>query len=403
MRESQHPRLRKILRQLQSGAALTPGDVSLLLDWQLQLPEEKIDCALILECQAYLHPDESDAAPGKAEVWAGVLAAIAKEPAAPKQPDGFHRRARGTRRWVAIVLAALLLIALAATAIGALFRLNVFNFKLGMLFPEYVYTQETADTLLQENLLTVPFPHVEVSVRQAMYDGHELRILYAMRDLEATERVQPPDNPEWVTPAAELDGLTTVGDWIEIDDKHDYPSQCSAMAGDEPGEMLYYVELQPADPSLAERESFTVGLPILWENGRKVVPDGLRFTVATKDLAELTRSAEPAVLEWEGVRFSLDSARFSPVSASVSLTLRGKSDQELDDLSMAWGAAAVYDASGVPVGITSAMQWSFQVKGQVTIEYQVIPPSAWPEEMILAMPNAQGEPDPLLRLPIKFQ
>ena len=44
-------------------AELTDEDVQAILDWQLSLPAEQLDCALMRECDLFLSPD----APGMDE------------------------------------------------------------------------------------------------------------------------------------------------------------------------------------------------------------------------------------------------------------------------------------------------------------------------------------------------
>lgn len=45
-----------LMKRLKNGE-LTSVDVCRLIDWQLSLSAEKIDCALLSECYAYLYND----------------------------------------------------------------------------------------------------------------------------------------------------------------------------------------------------------------------------------------------------------------------------------------------------------------------------------------------------------
>lgn len=398
----QHTAYDKLLR----GGKLNRRDVEGILDWQLQLPAEQIDCVLIAECTLFLDPErDRTSAPRKAAIWSQIRDAIQAEPAQENQAKLRHTRL-SARRIAVLILAALLLLALATIAVATLLHIDVFNIYTGRVYSQDLPRQEQADTLVERPLLTLSFAHVDVTVRQAAYDGHELRILYSMRDRDATEPIsnRSVESYEWVTPAAQQDRLTTVGDWIEIDGQMDFPYDQLALPGEAPGEMLYFVSLEPKDKTLKDRVSFEVGLPLMWDadNRFKIVPDGMRFTVHTAQLGEVTRNAEPVRAIIDGAEFSLDDGSFSPISAALTLIISGKTTEELDAISQAWGNAQVYTPEGAPIGVTAVRSWSFQVPGQVTITYRVIPPQAWPDEMILAVLGADGEPDMIQALPIRL-
>ena len=387
----------KWARERLRGGTLTAQDVERIVAWQLTLPAERIDCALLEECRLFLAPEqEGRDAPGKRAVWRRIEQAMLAGDAPPT-------RRMPMRRLAVLVAAALLVLLLAAAGIAAVLGWDVFSIYSTILTPAHTRVQEQASALVQADLVTVRFAHVDVTVRQALYDGHELRVLYAVLDRAGTERytLEEAQGGEMI-PAAVLDGLAPCGDWIEIDGQRDYPRESYAVPGDLPGEMLYYVQLQPEDTTLGTRDAFEVGLPIFYNGRTMEVPEGLRFLVDTRALAGLTRTAAPAQADIDGVRFVLQDGRFSPVSGTLSLVLSGKSDAELDEISFRWGAAQLCDAQGNPLGITDPSGWSFAVPGQVTVTYHVIPPDVWPEEMVLAMPDAQGAPDEALRIPIRL-
>ena len=393
MKEGRNPQQHKAYQRLFAGGALTSRDAANILDWQLQLPAERIDCALIKECTLLLNPQrECQTAPRKDEVWDRIQSALRLVAPIPRGCPALLR----PRRLAVLILAAILFLALAAAAVAALLRIDVFNIYTGLVYPQDLPRQTQADALVQHPLVAVSFPHVDVTVRQAVYDGYELRVLYAMRDRGATERIAAQgEDYEWVMPAAQQDNLCTVGDWIEIDGQRDSPYDQLALPGEEPGEMLYFVSLEPKDKTLKDQPSFEVGLPLMWdaECRFKIVPDGMRFTVFTTGINEHTRNAQPLKRIIDGVTFSLEEASFTPISASIVLSISGKSDAELDVISHTWGTAQVYTSAGQPLGVTQVRSWSFREPGKVTVTYRVVPPDIWPNEMLLSVPTDNGMPD----------
>ncbi|MCL2866125.1 MAG: hypothetical protein FWF47_00015 [Clostridia bacterium] len=403
MKEKWNPQQNKAPQRLFAHGMLTSQDAAYILDWQIQLPAERIDCALIDECTLLLNPQrETQPTPRKDEIWARIQSALHPVASIPRERPTLLR----PRRIAVLVLAAILLLALAAAAVATLLRIDVFNIYTGHVYPQDLPRQTQADALVQHPLVTVSFPHVDVTVCQALYDGHELRILYAMRDRSATERIAAQgEDFEWVMPAAQQDNLCTVGDWIEINGEKDSPHDQLALPGEEPGEMRYFVSLEPRDKTLKDRSSFEVGLPLMWdaECRFKIVPDGMRFTVLTTDINEHTRNAQPLQQIIDGFTFSLEEASFSPISASIVLSISGKSDSALDAISHTWGTAQVYTSAGQPLGVTQVRSWSFREPGKVTVTYRVVPPDIWPDKMLLSIPTDSGTPDAQRTIPITLE
>lgn len=364
----------------------------------LTAPSREMDVPLVRECLVTLDPSLGEGLDPRGEaLWRRIQASIAYR--------GWRHMPR--RRFAMIVLAVVLALALAAVAVGAAMQRGVFNFLYDFGFDRSgAQVQEAAQTLLRSNLASLSLAHVDLEVREAVYDGHDLRIVYSV-----TERGRSADNPfteedvyKPVIDAGWDDGLTCC-DWLEVNGQDVYFNDTFQAVGEKPGEMLYYLQTNlPAWGVTDVGDTMTIGLPMMRsEEGPGYIPDALRFTIDATIPEGMVRKAAPVRVTIGKVPFSLEEAEFSPVSGIVRIALHG--DQAaLYKLGNMWGYAQVYDATdGAAVGITSLNHWGYQDKDRIEIEFTVSAPAAWPQEMVIALPDREGLADIDCRIPITLQ
>ena len=210
----------------------------------------------------------------------------ARKRAENRPAPALHHVRRGRKRWVAYLLAAVLLLGAVAVAASQL-RRNVFEVTLGT-------NAQNANQLIQYDLAKESFGECDIEIRQAAYDGMTLYLVYSVRERAATELLGEldPDTGERyptdeITPAMERDN---IGWWIDnlwINGQSVNMPGGSAQwveVGDEPGELLFYQtwcldqedvylsgkheeislpigERQPRDSLVIDREAHTIEKP----------------------------------------------------------------------------------------------------------------------------------------------
>lgn len=116
----------EIRKRIENGT-FTDDDIVSLMCWQLSLPGEKMDCALIDECDRYLSRDAaglSDA--DRDRMWRQMLVRIGGAETHRRAAKPAHPRRISRRR--AAVLLLLALLALAVGGVAYTVRRGVLNF-----------------------------------------------------------------------------------------------------------------------------------------------------------------------------------------------------------------------------------------------------------------------------------
>ncbi|HHT08241.1 MAG TPA: hypothetical protein GX006_07050 [Clostridiales bacterium] len=185
-----------------------------------------------------------------------------------------------------VVVLALLMGTLTAFALTRGFGL--FEMMGSYINPEYSAVRPEARELLQTDLASYSFEHVDVVIQEALYDGRYLRVAYRVRDRAATEPLG--DNgvdvetlvkkgePYFTFPAAELDKVAwNTLDWCEVDGHNCNPlGPTASYATGEPGELVSWLQFDVDGLELAEEA--TVRLPIRGMD----TPKELDFNISTR-------------------------------------------------------------------------------------------------------------------------
>ncbi|MEF9880298.1 MAG: hypothetical protein RR975_12860 [Clostridia bacterium] len=390
-------------RRLENGV-LTSADVCRLIDWQCSLPDEKMDCALLKECYAYLYDDaDQQLMPGQEEGWTQLRQRLAGSNVIPFKP----KQGMSRKKLAAVILVAALMLALAAGALAWTIQRGVFNF-LGVWTNQETEmpVQEEAYSLLQSELCHVSYAHVDVDVREAVYDGHELRVVYSVWDRSATEMVTEEQLTGLGLPAALTDGLVLC-DYFVVNGVCPDLGLTFANVGEKPGEILYYLSSNLAENGELEiGGTLTIGLPIMAGDASSAtaqyVPEGMTFTIPAAIDPKLVQGAIVPITQTIGdVSITLEKAIFSPVSAAITLRMDGK-ETDIGDLAMRWGSAMLYDADGNAVGVTEIRDWDYSSADCIRLNYTVYPPKQWPEKMWMALPGEDGKVDLENALPVQI-
>lgn len=225
------------LRTVLQREDLNQEDILKIIRGQLMQPARQIDGGLLKECFSALYTPEGAALYAREEeTWTEILLKIGQRESSKKSWLHLH----GRRRLAVLILAGVLILALAAAAIATAFGYRIFGFPFPADYPTS-YVQEGAQRLTRHNLAHVSYDHVDVDVREAIYDGKDLRVVYSVRDRNATELLTEKDKYHGIA-AALLDGVTCVCDWVEVDGQTPNLSDVAEEPGDLPGEMIYSIE-----------------------------------------------------------------------------------------------------------------------------------------------------------------
>ncbi len=381
--------------------ALSREDLQKILRGQLLLPEKKRDAALMLECAAALDELEGQTYPGKETTWRRITAALATDKSrVPRLP----------RRRAVLILVLLLVLALAAAAVAS-FSPKVFSFLMGEGSPDS-YVQRDAEGLLKTNLGRIRGGHVEITITEAAYDGWQLRVVYSIRDLNSHQMFTDEDAMNGAGDAmgklANQDGFNTIGDWVTVNGQDAMLSDAGQKGGDQPGEILYYLQALLGDQDIFPVGDFTVAVPLARRQAegspypRAYAPPELTFTLNAEEGKKSVRSADPAEITAEGVDVELYQATFSPIAGALYLRLTGADQAAVEKAAEKWWLQSqLYAMDGTQTGICSPEYMSGYTPDEgISIKLDVVPPETWPEEMVLALPDAQGGPDSTLRLPV---
>lgn len=290
------------------------------------------------------------------------------------------------KKLTTVILVAALLLALAAGAVAWSIQRGVFNF-LGVWKNQVTETpvQETAYSLLQSELCHVSYAHVDVDVREAVFDGHELRVVYSVWDRNATEMVTENQLTSIGIPAALEDGLVLC-DYFVVNDVSVDLGLTFTNVGEKPGEILYYLSSDLSENGELEiGDTLTIGLPIMAGDETTAtlhyVPEGMSFTIpASIDPSLVQETIAHTTIEVDNVPITLERATFSPVSAAICLRMDGK-EADINDFAMSWGRAILCDADGNTIGITEIRGWDYRSPDCIRLNYTVYPPKQWPENM----------------------
>lgn len=385
------------LRKKLEESSLSREDVLSLLDWQLSLPAEEMDCSLISECDLFLAGEFDEIAALSDEkqdaLYARLLDRIGHEPALRMR--GTHKSAHRTRprRMTVIVLLALLLLALTVGGVAYSVRRGVLNFTEDFGFARMV-SQEGAEEFVNTALAHVELDHVVVDVLEAVYDGAELRIVYSLTDKSGELHLSEHMANGYIMPGSE-EGDVHMCDFVCVNGQDAYFYDTWEMPGDVPGQMLYYLQtnLPSWGVDVSGADTLTIGLPMLPAQEGQRGPGTVDFTIPAAVPEGLVRSATILESEVGGHRVSVKKAVFSPLNGYIEIRIEGLTREFYHTRMTGWCEIYAMDGSLLtsshpdgPVGSSD--------DGGMTLAFTITPTEGdWPEQMILALEFEDYSPD----------
>lgn len=310
-----------------------------------------------------------------------TLAHIRRE--AVRQPP----RRYAKRLSFAMALTLALLLAAAGVAAGVHF--GVFDF-MGRMFGQSGVLPE-AEKLVQSSLAQVELPNTVITVREALYDGGSLRLVYSVRQKDAAAPLTQDDlwNEDGAFRRALAgDEVSTQCDWFLLDGVRYEMTNGTAgdeIPGSENGEALCYLSIQLSPAGIVPREDFTLGLPLLGKIGEKRTVD---FTV---------RAAAPSAplpgIRGDGAVVTVLSASLSPVRTMITVRIQkdeGASREQYEAACASWRGAVLADAQGKELADLEELIPAHMVEGEsMEYSYTFLPTDA--AEAWLAPPDLDSD------------
>lgn len=223
------------------------------------------------------------------------------------------------RRMLLRIAFIVLLLAASFTALALTNRLNLLS-MLTIHEGNRNPVSDAAGMLVRQVLASHRFPHTEVTIREAVYDGRILRALYSVRDLAATRPFAPEGTPlpgSFSFENADRDGIR----WKELDDcivdgQSAMPVGYSGpVAGAEPGEVLTLVQFDLAGMELSD--PFTVLLPITGDN----TPESLVFSLSSVDLPGVRSLPAPSAMALADRTIAVTRITWSPIRVYIDMEI----------------------------------------------------------------------------------
>lgn len=186
----------------------------------------------------------------------------------------------------AAVIALVLLLAALATAMALTNSFGLFNLMGKDKDEAFSIVQQDGYAILMTNLASYSFEHVDVTIKEAVYDGRYLRVVYSTKDRSATEPFQVDlSNMEqaesFTFDAANKDHINwMMVDWCMINGEYVDPlGECGTYVGEGNGEIVVWEQFDLSQVTLGD--TFTVELPI---RNTKDTPKELSFSMSSVNL-----------------------------------------------------------------------------------------------------------------------
>lgn len=362
------------------GDCYSRSELVALCEQELFASGKRMDTKLLLETLRALddRPDE-EVAPHGTVVWAKIQQRI-RPVARAKMPRG---------KFAILVAVILLLLALAGTCIAWAIKAGVLSF-LSISLPGLPQaTSPAAESLVQEDLATVIFPHCELHVREAAYDGHQLRIVYSLRDTRPNAVLTEEEKRNSCIAAARLDGIG-ICDYLTVDGNDIFLDDTFQMSGEREDEMLYYLAANvPEEMPLGD--SIRVAMPIGRLQGVRMPrkPEDVVFSLDATAYQVSALYAESTTVLWGNTRVVLQQAEFSPLHGYIEIYTYPL------DRALPYDAfkPSLFTMDGQRIQQFWHSYYGVKPDGKRTTIVQYIPVDEWPAQLLLAESLSDGTPN----------
>lgn len=244
---------------------------------------------------------------------------------------------------------------------------------MGTIMPHFSSVRPEAEELLRKDLAHYSFDHVDVTIREAAYDGRYLRVSYSVTDRAANAPLDEPgksltSDREDLFPfkAAVEDNIQwSTLDWALVDGHDVNPLGMSfSVAGPNNGEAITWVQFDVRELDLPD--NFTVRLPI---RGRET-PKELDFTMDKAGMNHVFYLNPPPDKRIGDYVVHVHEVMVSPIRTYITLHLiidPGHTPEEIWKIANPWGGLSLVlsDADGsnplqitdTGVGAVDNMDW----------------------------------------------
>ncbi len=239
---------------------------------------------------------------------------------------------------------AIALVAVAAAAFALTDGFGLFNLMGQGKREEFAVVQKEAYDLLQKNLASASFDHVDVTVTEAVYDGKYLRIAYSTRERDAKGPFDDATvyNGGFRFEAAEKDGVWWSSlDWAIVNGKNVNPlGEAGVNAGKQNGETIAWIQYDLSE--LDAGDELTVDLPI--RGKQSIDSKELSFTMSVKDLPGVRHIQAIPDVRFSDYSLHLAEMLISPIRvyARVEMTAdAGVTAERCDEIMWKWAMDCV--------------------------------------------------------------
>lgn len=224
---------------------------------------------------------------------------------------------------------------------------------------EFAVVQPEAYDLVYQNVVGKRFGDIEVTVKEAVYDGKYLRVVHATRDMTAKERFDEEAvwNGEFRFEAAEKEHIWWSSmDWAVVNGQDVMPhGEAGVIAGPNPGETLAWIQYDLSE--LGPLEKLEVKLPI---RGRRSIEQGeLSFILEVKDLPGVRALKLAPEVRFPDYTAKVTQVLLSPIRIYLTMELEadaGVSPERIKEIFGGWqvvgtlvdeaGTLSLRDSSG---------------------------------------------------------
>ncbi|MHC1786464.1 MAG: hypothetical protein AB9880_05345 [Christensenellales bacterium] len=252
---------------------------------------------------------------------------------------------------------AVALIAVAAAAFALTDGFGLFDLMGQGKREEFAVVQKEAYDLMQKNLASASFDHVDVTVTEAVYDGKYLRIVHSTRERDAQAPFDDAKvyNGDFRFEAAEKDGVSWNSlDWAIVNGENVNPlGEAGVHAGKQNGETLAWIQYDLSGMDVGDE--LTVDLPI---RGKKSIENKeLSFTMPVKDLPGVRRISPVPDVGFSDYSLHVAEMLISPIRvyARVEMTAdAGVTSERCDEIMWKWAMDGVLRDEGDDKPYTSS-------------------------------------------------
>lgn len=238
---------------------------------------------------------------------------------------------------------ALALVLLTAVAFALTGGFGLFDLMGRHKVEEFAAVQPEAYELLKKDLAVAGFGDIQVSVKEAVYDGRYLRVVHSTRDLRETKLFDGEKiwNGDFRFEAAEKEGVWWNSmDWAVVNGQNVMPlGEAGSSAGPEPGETLAWIQYDLS--GLGALKKLEVNLPI--RGNKSIERKELSFTLDAQSMPGVYSLAPAPEARLKDYTAKVTEVLVSPIRVYLTLEMTadaGVEAKRVREILGSWSVAA---------------------------------------------------------------